>query len=268
MEINLNQVDVKIDYSLDKYGRLFWEKLSQGKFEPETFYFLKSHVDNETVFLDVGAANGAMTLYAATLGAKVLSYEPNPEIYRVLSKNCELNPELSALITISPDAVGAQQTQLLLSKGSNSRILSDIVFADLVESASVINVRSLADEINDASNLAEKIVVKIDIEGAEWEIFNAENVLQAFNAKKVLALIALHPGFYRPMNSRFPILRSASHLNFTVRNILDFRNFYKKVSKFGVIKRTNFESVRNLYKFIFLALGGCYEFILDFRQID
>jgi len=73
---------VRVDISHDYYGEDFWTKINAKKWEPDTFDFIATHCDSSAHFLDIGAANGAMSLAAAINGATVTSYEPDPIIFQ------------------------------------------------------------------------------------------------------------------------------------------------------------------------------------------
>jgi 2-polyprenyl-3-methyl-5-hydroxy-6-metoxy-1,4-benzoquinol methylase len=62
-----------VNLSEDFYGKDFWDRVSKSEYEPDTLDFLRRHCTQGTIFMDVGAANGAMTLIAANLGARVYS---------------------------------------------------------------------------------------------------------------------------------------------------------------------------------------------------
>ena len=86
----------------DPYGSKFWQKISDLKYEPDTLFFLLSNLEKNDTFIDVGAANGAMTLIAATRCQTVLAFEPEFEIFSCLARNVELNENtFSVLITLS-----------------------------------------------------------------------------------------------------------------------------------------------------------------------
>lgn len=96
--VQLKSSDVSVELDGDHYGAPFWDKISMRQYEPDTIGFLEDRCKDTTDFMDIGAANGAMTLIAASQGSRVSSYEPDPKIFRVVSQNVELNPDLKSLI--------------------------------------------------------------------------------------------------------------------------------------------------------------------------
>ena len=58
--------------------------------EPMTIEWIKTFDDHD-IFWDIGANIGVFTLFAANRGLKVLSFEPSPNNFYLLSKNIEIN---------------------------------------------------------------------------------------------------------------------------------------------------------------------------------
>ncbi|MBI9082637.1 MAG: FkbM family methyltransferase [Desulfobacterales bacterium] len=58
--------------------------------EPETIEWINTF-NKEDIFWDIGANVGVYSLYAALRGLSVLSFEPSPSNYYLLSKNIEIN---------------------------------------------------------------------------------------------------------------------------------------------------------------------------------
>ena len=68
----------------------------------------KLFCDEETVFLDVGAAYRCMSLLAAVSGGAVYSYEPNPLVFKGLTKNALLNKSIVSPIQLFNKAVSSK----------------------------------------------------------------------------------------------------------------------------------------------------------------
>jgi len=107
----------------------------------------------------------------------------------------------------------------------------------------------------------------MDIEGAEFAILHDEKTLQALKKHKVVILLALHPGFYRPIGPSNHFLHFR-RIIFHLRNFLEARAIYKKVSKYAKVYRTNLNPIKNSRIFALLIIASYYEFILDFSQQD
>jgi FkbM family methyltransferase len=264
--VKLSGKDINVDLAGDYYGAEFWNRVSSRRYEPDTVGFLEDRCDENTDFMDIGAANGAMTLIAASMGARVVSYEPDPKIHRVLSKNISMNVSLSELVEIKNEAVSSNKGKLNFLKGQDTSVLSEIVFTGHDSSSSTeVNIASLAEEIaRFHSNKSRKLVIKMDIEGAEWRILNSATALEAMRSADTTLLLAVHPGFYRPFKPRFRGLDRLRYVFWQFRNFNESRETFKKISKFATVQRTNLNPVPGPRHFAALVLAGYHEFIIEF----
>lgn len=133
------------------------------------------------VCVDVGAHVGTFSLCAADRGAKkVYAFEPNPENYANLVRNIEVNKFRDVIIPFQSAVVGNSTTKraTLRRAGSNNGQYS-IMYKDLYQGAEV-----------DAMDLWDFIVheipgkvdyLKIDIEGGEWDLFEAPEAAMALS---------------------------------------------------------------------------------------
>jgi FkbM family methyltransferase len=62
-----------------------------GNYEPEFTGFLERVIQPGMTFVDVGANLGFFSVVAGCLGAEVIAYEPNPELFIYLERNLALN---------------------------------------------------------------------------------------------------------------------------------------------------------------------------------
>jgi len=127
-------------------------------------------VPHNGVVVDVGAHIGTFSLYAAKVckAKKVYSFEPCPENYAALKMNVQDN-HLSGIITPIPRAIGAQAgTRELLLDATNTGGHS---FYPSSLRHNVIQVKcvTLKQALNE-NNIDHVDYLKIDCEGAEWEI--------------------------------------------------------------------------------------------------
>ena len=258
--------DFTVDLSEDFYGQDFWDRISKSEYEPDTLDFLRRNCDQETTFMDVGAANGAMTLVAASLGSKVFSYEPDPLMNRVLRRNVDLNPNINDKIKVSNCALAAKEGETEFSKGSNSSVLSSIVFSgNRNERETKIKISALSDELKSLYKSGSQIVIKMDIEGAEWGILRDQATLQSLHTHKVKMLLAVHPGFHRPHKKIFPGINRVSFEIWRMKNFIESYRLFTELSKVATVKRTNLNPVINAKMFAAMCLADYLEFIIDFN---
>lgn len=91
--LNINIGDYKINYHK-------WLHPYQGDWEyrelftPAILKNLSKIISNDSVVIDIGAQAGNMSVAYSLFAEKVLSFEPNPATFEVLSKNAELNTNI------------------------------------------------------------------------------------------------------------------------------------------------------------------------------
>ena len=134
-------------------------------------YHINEIPEGSTV-IDVGAFYGEFSLMCAVLrGCSVLAYEPSPETFSVLLKNLSLNGEKAK--AIKPHDIGVSNFcgEAVFSHwplhpgGSGFREIPD-------STQSAVKVVPIADPVLVAEHRGRPIVVKLDCEGSEREIFS------------------------------------------------------------------------------------------------
>ena len=247
----------------DPYGIEFWQLIEDGSYEPDTIDFLRRNMNEDASFFDIGAANGAMTLIAASLGATVHSYEPMMNIFQVLERNVQSNPNLMKKTSIYQAAISDYNGSLSLTRNNSNNVISEIVIENTdMKIQSAINVLSLRNILQDFSNL--NIYMKIDIEGAEYALLNDLETLDQMSNSSVILLLALHPGFLRPYSSLPKIFGVIERGLWRARNMLDNFRLYNNVTKYANVFRSNEVKVTSAGKFTLLAASGVFEFIVKF----
>lgn len=263
-EIFVSKQKIRVDIDGDYYGIEFWKSFEGRKYEPDTVGFVEDRLTDNSVFFDIGAANGAITILAAVKGARVLAYEPNPVIFDVLQKNIKLNESFTKRVEVLNNGISNDEFSIDFTQGADSTVISDIVVGNAEkDSIKKITILSLANELN-RSLPTEKVYVKMDIEGAEWRILKDESCLQSLKRARTTMILAVHPGFYRPHKRVFRGLNRISLEIFRIRNFLESLQTYKKISKYATIQRTNLNPVNNAYLFALLITAGYHEFIIEF----
>ena len=209
-------------------------------------------------------ANGAISIISALQGARVLGYEAMPGIWGVAVKNVELN-NMEPLVDIRNRAISNRAGILRLSHSSDPSILSSITFSGLEDRQLDIQVDSLSKAINEFHGPNRNLIVKIDIEGAEWKLLRDTQTIEALKTHKAVVLLAIHPGFHRPFH-KLPLgLTLVTKYFWHIRNALECFQTFNSLATKGKILRTNLDLVRSPKRVVALMFGGCHEFILDFR---
>lgn len=262
-----NDLKFNVDMQGDHYGPKFWQNFQNLLYEPDTVNFVRRFAPN-SIFLDVGAANGAFSLLAGVYAKKLIAYEPDPRVFSVLKKNVELNRSIIQNVILKNGAVSNFNGEIIFSNHSDSKVISEIVFTGQLSQETIkIPVFSLASEIESVhENRNIELVIKIDIEGAEWKMLSDSSVIRSLHDHSALLLLAVHPGFYRPHKKKIKLWDRLTFSLWAFRNRIDSRKLFEQISKKGNIYRTNFNPVLEKKNFVRLVDSGYHEFIIDFGK--
>ncbi len=120
------------------------------------------------LFLDIGANAGLYSLWVASLrleNVRVEAFEPDPELCQGLKFNLETN-ELYT-VRVNPLALGRQQGQMRLIKGSGNKGENRVAADDLSEELGLsVEMTTLGDFLRQ-HGITQISAIKIDIEGYE-----------------------------------------------------------------------------------------------------
>lgn len=153
------------------------------RYETNTARILQENLRAGECFWDVGANYGLISLFASKLvGAKgsVVSFEPSPEAFDLLSKNANGNPSIRAL----PYGIGNENSKSIMSVQGTSTGASFV--KEVVELSqiyhegtpivqvpvSIFKLDTLLNQIRPKPDL-----IKIDIEGYEVEALKGAEIL-------------------------------------------------------------------------------------------
>jgi FkbM family methyltransferase len=151
----------------------FWRRMQSGAWEPETLWVMSRLLRQGSTFYDIGAWIGPTALFAALLGARVVAFEPDPVARAALSANLALNPALpievrpyalahqASTASLYSDALGNSESSLLSASSRRGGVVR-------FEPRAHIECRAFAEEL---AALPADSVVKIDVEGGEFDVF-------------------------------------------------------------------------------------------------
>ncbi len=189
--IFINDIEFNVE---DKGYEDFWSNFESWEFE--SLKFVKSKSIEDQIFIDVGSWIGPYTIFAAKLGMKVYSFEPDTAAYKILKQNISLNkfkhnPEtfnygLSKNIGLktlysNSDIFAKSESSLINYKNKDKTKKIVIEVKDFLKEMNRINDLNRDNKIN---------ILKIDIEGGE---FNFENEIYNFvNKNNIYCLLSYH----------------------------------------------------------------------------
>ena len=188
-------VDAKIgSFCVDPISNFGVRLIESGEYEPDMYQTLQYFLKPSNIFLDVGANEGYFCVAGAKfvgVSGKVIGVEPQRRLQPILSKNFELNQvenvtivnsaisniKGSAEIHISPDTNTGSTS---LHQSTKYKLPTDTVQTILLS------------ELFTLAGIEHADLVKMDIEGFEYEAILGSQELFKEQKIKVLAL-ELHP---------------------------------------------------------------------------
>ena len=168
----------------------------QGHFEDGTLEFFDAVMPGCTKMFDFGSFFGFISLYCATELAEVHAFEPSATNHRYLQANVGVNPSLAQRITVHNYGLGPADARVpIYSKShgdSGSSIFKTVQRGKVVEGTpdGEIEIRNGAEILRELG-VDHKSIIKIDIEGAEFDLIPAIAPVLA-EAKPTLH-ISFHP---------------------------------------------------------------------------
>jgi FkbM family methyltransferase len=181
-------------FHLDCFNLLGYSVIRNGIFEPATVAMIRAMLPEGGVFVDLGANEGYFTVIGSrTVGprGRVLAVEPQARLQAVIAANLELNHcgnvEVSS-VAVS-DTPGTRRLFLTSEMATGG---SGFQRATRYQLPSNEVLAMTFGEILERYRLERCDLVKMDIEGAEWEaIFGSP---QLFREQRIKALaLSLHP---------------------------------------------------------------------------
>jgi len=196
----------------------FWARVSQKKWELQTFRLFERFLDKHHSYIDVGAWIGPTVLYGAQLARHCYAIEPDPQAFSELEANIRLNPSVATKVSLFNTLIGDTCGEVAF--GSNSQFgdsMSSMIFSD--PAVKVMAKATTLEELISTNNITDCNFIKMDIEGGEVIVLpNIENYLR--NHKPIL-LLSLHPQLFPNKN------RDAAGITSVLRSA--YKYFYSDV---------------------------------------
>jgi FkbM family methyltransferase len=175
--ILINGQDIRVTARGDR--KPFWDRVSAGQWEPQTFQVFRRFLSPGSSCVDIGAWIGPTALYAARIGWRVHAIEPDPVAFSELAANVAANPALRENITLHNQCIWTQTGAISLYAGgmywsTNSQ------FGDSMSGTTPTTVGSdqpshraagiTLDDFMATNAITNCGLIKMDVEGGEYDL--------------------------------------------------------------------------------------------------
>lgn len=170
---------IKIRFSVGEQGYEvfvpddeYWGSIKDILLNREYEYIPRFHIKNlkGKVVIDAGAHVGLYSLIVATYAKKVISIEPHPVNYRLLEINRVINNAWN-IVPINAAIVGTYtQQNVKLCESTHSG--GATIVTEASSKCYYVPATTLTKIVEEYVDQDDSIMLKIDVEGAEFDIFN------------------------------------------------------------------------------------------------
>jgi len=153
-----------------------------------TLHFLRS----DDLFLDVGANVGSFTLLASGVcKARTIAFEPDPETMAFLQRNIDIN-DLHGYVVLEQAAVGAEEGEVAFTIGLDT-------MNHVADGTHARTRRVPMRTLDNIAALTPPIMIKVDVEGYEADVFRGAQAVLNKPALKVVITEGQQPAVVAPL---------------------------------------------------------------------
>jgi len=178
-----------------------YKLMREGKFEIEETALISRLLNQVDVFIDVGANLGYYTCLASQRGKQVVAFEPQEQNLRCLMRNLVANG-YQEQVEVFPLALSGKPGLLTLygASGPSASLIKG--WAGYSSSYNQLIPVSTLDNVLGARFLDKQFFIKIDVEGAEYQVLEGAHAILS-RAKKPVWLVEIclrefHPSGVNP----------------------------------------------------------------------
>jgi len=165
-------------FRMPRHDRMSASIYLQGEYEAVNTALVRALLRPGDLAVDIGANHGWFSLAMATSVGKrgrVLAFEPVPPILEDLRRNLARNPHLH--IAVHPYALGAQHGELKLHLFAG--LPHGHASASTLGRSDYASYRVRVSRLDEALEGTEPVLIKLDAEGAEFDILRGSEALLA-----------------------------------------------------------------------------------------
>lgn len=156
----------KLKFNTSDFAPAFWQTLQANNWEPRTFRIFDYFVKPDKNIIDIGAWIGATCLYNNQLANHCYAIEPDPEAFRVLKENVDLNPDFNSKISLFNYAISNYNGQIKLYNNVFGDSMSSVLNPKKTDIYETVPCYTLSKFIED-NEITNVNFIKMDTEGAE-----------------------------------------------------------------------------------------------------
>jgi len=145
----------------------------------------------ESVFMDIGAAEGYYPVFAAVAGSHVVAIEPDPELLCGLQRNVYING-IQDRVTVLPIAVSDHAGTATLYTDGNSGHAPSLADSKLHSHSIAVEMDTIDHLVLDLKSVPSPNIIKIDVEGAEGLVLEGARRLLSSGMRPTHVFIELH----------------------------------------------------------------------------
>jgi FkbM family methyltransferase len=246
--VTIDDYDGDLKLRFDKRSHMgnyiYW----QGLYSRSELMALDTVLQPDSVFLDVGANNGYFTLFAAkrTRNGRVLSFEPVSEHFANLNHNVELNKFKNVQLFNIGLSDGTAEELPIFSDVDDENDGLATVYPGGHRNTKIGTIKlSSLDRVAEEQKLDKVDVIKIDVEGAEFDVLKGgRSVLERW-----------HPTILIELNQE-----TSSNAGYSVKDVVDYlREFgyaFKRIGNNGTLTDLDTENMPAFCNAMCIAEGA------------
>ena len=208
------------------YNAKWWNTYST--YEKNLFKILNRNSKKYKVFIDIGSAIGAISLFTAKLYPMTFGFDPNPVAYKIFMKNLRLNKYKNIIKNFNYAITAEDKNEKFVS----GKLFSEINFTR-IKKGNIVKCISLKKFLKDKKLYGEKTFIKIDIEGGEFNLLANSNFLSLFDKNNYCLYLAVH---FNRINRISYKNRLLQHLMSLPKILKEYYLIYKLVEKFKYVE--------------------------------
>lgn len=181
-----------ITFKVEGHHSWFFETYVKETWEPHTWKILKEYVSKETIFFDIGAWIGIITLPVSYVAKMCYSFEPDPLAFKTCQNNILLNSrENVKLYNMAITNYTGNMSLGNLYESGDSRTKRNTKKNEFVVSCTSLS------EFCQKENIERVDFIKIDVEGSEELILKDFTFFEKYNP---IVYLSLHPDWIDDKN--------------------------------------------------------------------